>query len=102
MVLTYGYAKLPGKLKGVKRVALIGHNNYLQPIIDIFSESQAFYTIDKFEYDGDESKMSREDNIKRFKNYFEQVVSISEMLGQGFRSHWANYFASHWGTFRLQ
>jgi len=29
-------------------------------------------------------------------------VSISEMLGQGFRSHWANYFASHWGTFRLQ
>ncbi|MGJ1235835.1 MULTISPECIES: exopolysaccharide biosynthesis polyprenyl glycosylphosphotransferase [Sphingobacterium] len=76
MVLTYGYAKLPGKLKGVKRVALIGHNNYLQPVIDIFSESQAFYTIDTFEYDGDESKMSREDNIKRFKNYFEQVSSI--------------------------
>jgi len=32
----------------------------------------------------------------------EYQVSISEMLGQGFRSHWANYFASHWGTFRLQ
>ncbi len=31
-----------------------------------------------------------------------QLLSISEMLGQGFRSHWANYFASHWGTFRLQ
>jgi len=30
------------------------------------------------------------------------LLSISEMLGQGFRSHWANYFASHWGTFRLQ
>ncbi|MGJ1416658.1 exopolysaccharide biosynthesis polyprenyl glycosylphosphotransferase [Sphingobacterium multivorum] len=76
VVLTYGYTKLPGKLRGVKRVALIGHNTYLQPVINIFSESQAFYSIDTFEYDGDESKMSREDNIKRFKNYFEQVSSI--------------------------
>ncbi|MGJ1308917.1 hypothetical protein [Sphingobacterium multivorum] len=34
--------------------------------------------------------------------FLQGFVSISEMLGQGFRSHWANYFASHWGTFRLQ
>lgn len=72
-LLTYIYTQLPKRFNWHKRIALIGHNDYLASVSGTFAQEYAFYSVDTIPYRDQLSETSKEDKLLRFKRYFEEV-----------------------------
>ncbi|GHE39006.1 exopolysaccharide biosynthesis polyprenyl glycosylphosphotransferase [Sphingobacterium griseoflavum] len=75
-LLTYVYTVLPRRLKWSKRVALIGHNDHLGPLVGSFSPNNPFYSVDTIQYHDAMEKASKDEKVAQFKRYFEQVSKL--------------------------
>ncbi|WP_380932285.1 exopolysaccharide biosynthesis polyprenyl glycosylphosphotransferase [Sphingobacterium suaedae] len=71
--LTYIYTNLPKRFNWYKRIALIGHDDYLGSVAGAFSRQHAFFSVDTIPYRDPVSETSREEKLARFKRYFEEV-----------------------------
>ncbi len=71
--LTYVYTVLPKRFNWNKRIALIGHYDYLAPVADTFSKGNAFFSVNTIDYRDKDALASKEEKLKRFKHYFEVV-----------------------------
>jgi Undecaprenyl-phosphate glucose phosphotransferase len=71
--LTYVYTVLPKRFNWNKRVALIGHYDYLAPVADTFSKGHAFFSVNTIDYRDKDALASKEEKLKRFTHYFKEV-----------------------------
>lgn len=75
-LLTYVYTVLPRRFNWNKKIALIGHDDYLAPVAGTFAQANAFYSIDTIQYHSPEEEATREDKIAQFQRYFEEVSKL--------------------------
>lgn len=72
-ILVYVYTVLPKRMGWAKDVFVIGHNDYLGNVMAAFPSKHAFYTINTIPYKDELDVISKEDKVRQFKRYFEEV-----------------------------
>lgn len=73
-LLAYVYNVLPKRLGWAKDVYVIGHNDYLGNVMASFPVKHPFYTINTIPYyDREDSLDTKDDKVRQFKRYFEEV-----------------------------
>ncbi|WP_159451876.1 exopolysaccharide biosynthesis polyprenyl glycosylphosphotransferase [Sphingobacterium psychroaquaticum] len=73
MFMTYVYTTLPRRFNWVKKVAVIGAGNQIAPVASFFDQQQLFYQVDTIQYKDEDAAMTKEETLRKFKQYFEAV-----------------------------
>src|SRR5690606_5127169 len=76
LALTYVYTVLPRRFRWSKRIALIGHNDYLAAVQGSFGNDQPFYRVNTIKYYDEVEQRSKEEKVAQFRRYFEQVTRL--------------------------
>ncbi|TJY61353.1 exopolysaccharide biosynthesis polyprenyl glycosylphosphotransferase [Sphingobacterium alkalisoli] len=73
MFMTYVYTVFPKRFNWYKQIAIIGNGAYLAPVASYFERHRPFYHVNTIQYKDEEMLATKEENLARFKKYFQQV-----------------------------
>lgn len=76
LALTYVYTVLPKRFRWSKRIALIGHNDYLAAVEHSFGGEQPFYQVNTIKYYDEVEQRSKAEKVAQFRRYFEEVTKL--------------------------